>query len=118
MRTDWMQNAHEHNSTDQQKAAIRRAISALEWERAPRKDETITLPIMPGLGIQNAIESYRIPKVSHFAISHDLAPYGFYGIRGHYKGLDHVDVFIIDEGSALLAVCADVYELQEASCVK
>jgi len=93
----------EHNGTDKQKEKLARTIKGLEWLEMPKAGESLSLPMMPGEGIKAMIKEFRIPKVSHIAISHEMAPYGFYGIRGHYKNAD-VDIFVIDEGTLLVPV--------------
>lgn len=109
MKTDWMQNANEHNGTDEQKAIIQKAAADLEWIGMPKKGESLSLPMMPGEGIKGAIKELKIPRVSHIAISHDLAPYGFYGIRASYTNAN-VEVFLIDAGCYLAPLCAYVTE--------
>ena len=80
-------------------------IDHLDWQEAhPGMD----LPAVPGLGIAQCIRELRIPKVSHIAVSNELAPYGLYGIRGHYTN-GHADVFVVDRGSDLIPVCSDFY---------
>jgi len=113
MKTDWMQNANEHNGTDRQKAMIQKAAAKMDWLEMPKGGETLSLPMMPGEGIKAAIKEYRIPKVSHVAISNQLAPYGFYGIRGHYIGAV-VDIFLIDTGTSIAALCAHVVEINKS----
>jgi hypothetical protein len=81
------------------------AIDALDWQ--PTEGVT-TLPMVPGLGIKHAITELRIPKVSHFAIGNGLAPYGLYGIEGHYKN-GRARVYVIDRGSDLLPVASDFW---------
>jgi hypothetical protein len=83
---------------------IERAIASLEWQAIP-----VELGAGQGLGIKHAIRELRIPKVSHVATTNMLAPFCFYGIRGHYTNGD-ADVFIIDRGSDLIPVCSDFTE--------
>ncbi len=80
--------------------AILAAIDGLEWV-----DFAGSFPASPGLAIKGCITELRIPKVSRVAISHDLAPFGLYGIEGHYtNGTAHV--FVVDLGSNLLPVAS------------
>lgn len=84
------------------------AIAGLEW-----RDAAGSLPAVPGLAIKGCIEELRIPKVSRVAISHDLAPFGLYGIEGHYtNGTAHV--FVVDLGSHLLPVASVLLEPKES----
>jgi len=65
---------------------------------------------MPALGIQTAIKEFRIPKVSAVSYNcHEFAPYGLYGIEGHYIGCT-VRIFVVDEGSHLCPLCAYVWD--------
>ena len=86
-----------------------RAIDRLQWLEIP-KDGTLEVAAMPGLGIKEAIKELKIPKVSHIAISSALAPYGFYGIRAHYKNGD-AEIFLVDAGSHITPVCTDFIEI-------
>jgi hypothetical protein len=88
-------------------AAVVRAIGTVEWQEIP-EGGTISVAMMPGEGIKEAIKQLRIPKVSHIAISNELAPFGFYGIRGHYKNGD-AEVFLVDTGCSITPVCSDFY---------
>lgn len=90
------------------RAAIVRAINGLKWQEIP-KGGTISAPAMQGLNISAAIKDLKIPKVSHVAWSPALAPYGFYGIRGHYANGD-AEVYIMDTGTLLTPVCTDFTE--------
>lgn len=94
------------------RATVMLAIDNLEWRAIP-KGGTLEAPFMPGEGIKAAIKELRIPKVSHVAWSHELAPYGFYGIRGHYTNGD-AEVYIVDLGTHLVPVCSDFHEHAEA----
>jgi hypothetical protein len=87
------------------RGAVCRAIDRLQWMEIP-KEGTLEVAMMPGLGIKESIKELRIPKVSHIAISSALAPYGFYGIRAHYKNGD-AEIFLIDVGSNITPVCTD-----------
>jgi hypothetical protein len=83
------------------------AIRHLDWQEIP-KGGHLEAPAMPGLGIKAAIRELHIPKVSHVAWSSHLAPYGFYGIRGHYTNGD-AEVYIVDLGTHLVPVCSDFH---------
>ena len=100
----YTQTGSDYNKTESQKKRLAEIIDRLDWLEMPKHGESLSLPMMPGEGIKAMIKEFGIPKVSHMAISHDMAPYGFYGIRGHYKNAD-VDIFVIDEGSILVPVC-------------
>jgi hypothetical protein len=87
------------------KPAVLRAIQSIEWREIP-KEGRMEAPMMQGEGIKSAIQSLRIPKVSHVAWSNELAPYGFYGIRGHYKD-GQAEVYIVHTGCELVPMCSD-----------
>lgn len=91
------------------RAAIVRAIRSLEWREIP-KGGKISAPAMQGLNISAAIQDLKIPRVSHVAWTNELAPYGFYGIRGHYANGD-AEIYIMDSGTVLTPVCTDFREV-------
>ena len=99
-RVDWMQIGKDH-WTDNQKR-LQKLCEGIKWQKVP-----CTVGGMAGMNISEAIEGFKIPKVSHIAVAHDLAPFGLYGIRGHYKSED-VEIFLIDEGTHLTPLCAFV----------
>jgi hypothetical protein len=108
MITEWTKTGSEY--TKGKEPAIKNIIGRMDWMKLPGKDEAaLSIGAMPGLGIQGAIREYRIPKVSHIAISHEMAPYGLYGIRGHYKNAD-VDIFLVDSGCEIIPICSNVEE--------
>ena len=67
---------------------------------------------MPGMVINKMIQELRIPKVSAIAISNDLAPYGFYGIEGHFKN-GRVRIYFIDSGTVMTPVASDHWPAPE-----
>lgn len=84
---------------------VTKAIERLDWHEIP-KAGNLEAPAMPGMGISKLIEELKIPRVSHVAWSSELAPYGFYGIKGHYSNGD-ADIYAIDSGTHLTTVCTD-----------
>lgn len=78
-----------------------RLFEALEWETVEGAK-----PMLPALNISETIKDLRIPRVSRVAISHDLAPYGLYGIEGHYKD-GRARVYVVDLGTKLVPVASD-----------
>ena len=106
-RLDWFKCSEEHAGTDEQKEAIKAAVLRCEWVEI---GERLTLPMMPGEGIKGIIKEFNIPKVRRISYnSHELAPYGLYGIEGNYKNA-RVLLFFIDEGSEISTLCAYVIE--------
>ena len=106
-RRDWKSvgKAAGYCGTPDADSRIARAIDAMNWEALTPGFE---FPMMPGMGINAAIQEFRMPKVSHVANSNRLAPYGFYGIRAHYSN-GTVQLYLVDSGTELCPVCADFY---------
>ena len=84
------------------------AIAALDWQAVP-----CTLGMMPGENIKQVIRAFRIPKVSHVAVSAELAPLGLYGIRGHYKN-GTAQVYVLDLGSECVPIASELVASQVA----
>lgn len=105
MRIDYTAAGKAHTETEDQRKILANAIGRMKWET----DFSQPVAFMPGEGIKAFIREFRIPKVSAFAISNELAPYGLYGVRASYKNAD-VDLFVVDEGSVLVPVCQYVTE--------
>ena len=106
MERTWTQVGHDHNGTDEQKALLGGMFDRLEWlELAPAG---ITMAMMPGEAIKAAIVELNLPKVSHVATSHEMAPYGLIGIRAHYAN-GRANAYLVDEGGHLVVLCSDFY---------
>lgn len=105
---DWMKVGAEHSDGEHNRARLGAAFAGLVWQEIP-VGGSLEMPMMQGEGIKAAIRELRLPKVSHVADSNELAPYGLYGIRAHYKN-GRADVYVIDEGSCLVVVAVDFYE--------
>ena len=58
--------------------------------------------------MKEVIKELRIPKVSHVAYSHEMAPYGLMGVKAHYKNGD-ANVFMVDEGSNIVIIATDFF---------
>lgn len=80
-----------------------RLFDGLKWEPAAGSK-----PMLPGLAIKEAIRELGIPKVSRIAISHELAPYGLYGIEGNYKN-GRALVYLVDTGGKVTPIASDFY---------
>ena len=78
-------------------------INSFEWESIPCE-----LAMMPGLAIKETIKEFKMPKVSHVAVTHDMAPYGFYGIRAHYKN-GKAQLYVLDRGSDCVPIASDFW---------
>ena len=94
---------------------VEAAIEAMDWQ-APKRDGgngAWTLAMMPGEGIKTVIKEFRIPRVYELAVSNELAPYGFYGIKGRYKN-GAAEIYVVDLGTELTPVCSDFTEEEVA----
>ncbi len=101
-RVDWFQVGADHWQGNQ--ARLLAICEAIEWHSLPHETG-----MMQGEAIKALIREHRLPRVSHVADSHELAPYGLVGIRAHYANAD-VDFFAVDEGSHISSLCAFVAE--------
>ena len=105
-RIDWMNNAKEHWQDNKER--LIKIMGRMTWDTDYIGK---SLPMMPGEGIKAAIKEFRIPKVDAISYDcHELAPFGLCGISGHYKNAD-VKIYIVDEGSHLMPLCAEVTEI-------
>jgi len=107
-RFDWFNCSKEfQGKTPADKARIKAIVDRAEWVEI---GAGLDLPMMPGLGIEAAIKEHKIPKVKRVSYAtHDLAPYGLYGIEGHYKNA-RVLLFFVDAGTFISTLC--VYEMK------
>ena len=103
-RIDWIGVGKDHWEGNKDK--LRRIIAAVDWQVLK---VGMTMAMMPGDAINTLIREFKIPKVSHVCDSHELAPFGLVGVRGHYKNAD-VDIFAVDEGTHISPLCAVVTE--------
>ena len=78
------------------------AIARLPWQSLPCE-----LGMMPGENIKAVVKALRIPKVSHVAVSNELAPFGLYGIRGHYAN-GTAQVYVLDIGTECVPVASEL----------
>jgi len=78
-------------------------IDRLNWKEIPCE-----MGMMPGEAIKAAIKELRIPKVSHVANSHEMAPYGLLGIKAHYKNGD-ANIYLVDEGCSTVVIATDFF---------
>jgi len=99
---NWMKTSREYWEGKQD--TIKKALNNIKWQELKKG---MKLPLMPGEGIKTMIREFKLPKVSHIAISCELVPYGLYGVYAHFKNAD-VKVFCIDEGDRLSSLCQEV----------
>jgi len=103
-RTDWMKTGATH-ITD--KDRINSIIDRMPWDYDFRGKD---VPMMPGMAISSIIKEMRLPKVSAVSYgSHELAPYGIYGIEATFKNAK-IRLIIVDEGSQCVPICARVWD--------
>lgn len=105
MERYWTETGKQH--TEGRHDEISSYVADVEWQGIP-----CTVGMMPGEGIKAVIKELKIPKVTHIAVSHELAPFGLYGIRAHYKN-GMVEVFVVDTGTELSPICSDLYSDKE-----
>ena len=101
MKRTFTQVGKEH--TEDKEAEIGGMIDRLNWQAIPCE-----MGMMPGEAIKNVIKELRIPKVSHVAASHEMAPYGLLGIKAHYKNGD-ANIYLVDEGCATVVIASDFF---------
>lgn len=111
MERTWTTRGCEYNGTNEQKTALAGMFDRLQWQEI---GQGITVPMMPGEAIKEAIVQLRLPKVSHIALSNEMAPYGLVGIRAHYKN-GRADVYLCDEGTNCVVLCSDFYPNEEGA---
>ncbi len=101
MERTWTEVGKEH--TENKHGEISAIIDRMEWHGLP-----YTMGAMPGMGIKEVIKQLGIPKVSHVAISHELAPYGLMGVKAHYKN-GEATIYMVDEGTGIVIIASDFY---------
>lgn len=105
MQRNWTSIGSDYNASDEQKHKLSTIFDQLEWQEIGKE---LILPAMPGLGIKTAIRELELPGVSHVALSHEMAPYGLYGIRAHYRD-GRADIYLLDEGHGMVLLASDLY---------
>lgn len=104
MTRTWTRIGEAHSQD--QHAQLGAILDGLTWRAIPPGGAEVAA--MPGLAMRAAIRELRLPQVSHYAISHDLAPYGLYGLRAHYQD-GTANVYLVDDGSQTVVVASDFY---------
>ena len=104
MKIDWMETGKHHADTDDKRDALKAAADGLKWIDTTGGGKT-TLPFCQGQGIGEVIRQLNIPRVCAVGYTHEMAPFGLYGIRAKYKQ-GFVDLFVMDEGSEIKPVFA------------
>ena len=101
MERTWTEVGKEHTATKEQE--IGAILDRMEWQTIP-----CTMGAMQGMGIKEAVKQLGIPKVSHVADSHELAPLGLLGIKGEYSN-GKATVYLVDEGISVVVIATDFY---------
>lgn len=101
MKRTWTQVGREH--TEGKRGEIAGMIDRLNWQAIPCE-----MAAMPGMAIKAVIKELRIPKASHVASSHEMAPYGLLGIKAHYKNGD-ANIYLVDEGCQTVVIASDFF---------
>ena len=101
-KVDWFGVSREYWEGNQEE--IEEYCRGVEWVSLPCE-----LPMGPGMAIKSIIKEFEIPKVDVVAYSHNMAPFGLLGIRGHY-GNGNVNLFFVDEGVSVSPLCAIMLE--------
>ena len=101
MKRTFTEVGKEHS--EGKEAELAGMFDRLDWQPIP-----CDMAAMPGLGIKEVIKQLHIPKVSHVASSHELAPYGLMGIRAHYKN-GSAQIYMADEGTGIVILASDFW---------
>ena len=104
----WTETGTEHTGTPEARRQVERAIERLQWSVRPGND----IPMIASEALNLLIREFEIPNVSVCAISNELAPYGFYGIEGHYTN-GRVRLYVVDTGARLVPVANDLWSTPE-----
>lgn len=96
---------------------VEAAIVDLDWIDC---EPEVSMPAMPAFTIREAIEQLRIPGVTkvawccratadpEFDERYPLAPYGFYGIEGHYTN-GRACIYVLDLGGEATPLCSELF---------
>lgn len=109
---DWFPIGREFSGSQEKRDRMLEAIGRVQWQLL--QSDMLKIGMMQGYALEEAVKHFKIPKVSHVACSHDLAPFGLICIRGHYTNAS-VDLFFVDKGESLVPVCAKVSYLSAAN---
>ena len=117
-QVDWIGVGKEFVKTDKDKEKIEREMKKLKWIDLPTEG-SLSLPMMPGMGIKHFIKEFKIPKVDKIAYGGGFglsvepsAGYGFYGVQGNYKN-GRVKIYVLDTGVTLVPIVSEVFSKTE-----
>jgi hypothetical protein len=122
MKIDWTKVGKDYNATQEQKDLLLKITNAIDAATTPApgnfncwcpvKDANgpLKLGMMQGMGLSAFIKEFKIPGVTHVAVSALDGP-GLYGVRAHYeKGKQRVDIWVVDDGVEVTPVMAKVHD--------
>ncbi len=99
---DWMESGKKYTKSKQQKAKLQKIFASIVWQDfIAGKQEAM----MPALGIKGIIQQTN-RKPLRYAISHELAPLGLYGIEFDYTDAT-VKSYWVDDGVGCSCLCAE-----------
>lgn len=90
---------------EKERGRVAAVIEDFKWQSIP-----CTLPMMPGENIKGIIAAFKIPKVSHVAITNEITPFRFYGIRAHYEN-GKAQHYLLDRGSDCVPIASDFWPI-------
>ena len=103
-RIDWMQVGKEH--WEGQKERIQDIIDRMDWDYDFRGK---SVAMTAGLAINEIIKEMKMPRVTAVSYnSHEMAPFGIYGIEANYKNA-RIRLIVVDEGSCCNPICTLVW---------
>lgn len=99
---DWMKSGKKYTKSEQQKAKLQKIFASIVWQDfIAGKQEAM----MPALAIKGIIKQTN-RKPLRYAISHELAPLGLYGIEFYYSDAT-VKSYWVDDGVACSCLGAE-----------
>lgn len=99
---DWMKSGEKYTKSKKQKDRIQEIIKTFEWQEFT---EGKTEAMMPAMAIKQIItDTNREPL--HYAISHEFAPLGLYGIEFNYADAT-VKSYWVDDGVSCACIGAE-----------
>lgn len=76
------------------------------------------LGFMQGYAVRACILEFKLPRVTHVAVTMDGAPFSLFGIRAHYdEGRQRIEHWFMDDGVSVTPILTKVYEKEEV-CLK
>ncbi len=105
MERTWTTKGYGYNETPEQKEQLAAMFDCLVWLEV---SDELTMDMGYAEPINTAINELCIPTVSHVAISNEMAPYGLFGIRGHFSN-GWANIYICLEVNNMVVLATDFY---------